>query len=299
MADHAFAVDDLDGARGRDLVDGDQKGAVVQSCQFNGPALECIVQGQLVSVDEIVSSFALESRSVRVLLTVHLLEGDIQIGSRTFGLLVTLAFQGHCVRALHTRFHINSCLGLLRFNSATVESQHLLLVVDCLAGAVVKLFQSDIHDNIDVLRGLRGGLVQSTVCSAKVTPLNLEVSSRNLGQVRAQVEEWVRLEEELVEDLIAVLLVLIPSTVDSVWTHDAQSESLVTIFFENCAQAHVRKHLVRLADQMELRQVEAHLGWVLQRVVLQSILFESAKILIDKVRDRRGRSLFDNLLTRC
>ena len=79
----------------------------------------------------------------------------------------------------------------MRFNGAAIESQDLLLVVDCLAGAVVKLFQSDIHDNIDVLGRLRGGLVQPTVCSAKVTSLNLEVRSRDLGQVRAQVEEWV------------------------------------------------------------------------------------------------------------
>lgn len=49
-------MDDLDGTRGRDLVNGDQKGALIQSRQFNGAALEGIVQGQLVSVDEVVLS---------------------------------------------------------------------------------------------------------------------------------------------------------------------------------------------------------------------------------------------------
>jgi len=104
---------------------------------------------------------------------------------------VTLTFQGHFVRALHARLNVDRCLCLLHFYCAAVKSQNLLLIVDCLAGAVVKLFQSDIHDNIDVLGRLRGGLVQPTVCSAKVTSLNLEVRSRDLGQVRAQVEEWV------------------------------------------------------------------------------------------------------------
>lgn len=146
---------------------------------------------------------------------------------------MTLTFQGHFVRALHARLHVDRCLCLLHFYCAAVKSQNLLLIVDCLAGAVVKLFQSDIHDNIDVLGGLRGRLVQSTICSSEVTSLNFEVRSSDLCQVSAQVEEWVRLQEELVEDLITVLLVLITSTVDSVWALDAQSESLISIFFEN------------------------------------------------------------------
>ena len=143
------------------------------------------------------------------------------------------------MRALHARLHIDSCLGLLHFNCAAVKSQNLLLVVDSLAGAVVKLLQSDIDDNIDVLGGLRCGLVESTVCSSEVTSLNLEVRSRDLCQVRAQVEEWVRFKEEFVEDLITVLLVLVTSTTDSIWAFYAQSESLVSIFFENGSQAHV------------------------------------------------------------
>lgn len=135
--------------------------------------------------------------------------------------MVALAFQGHCVRALHARLHIDSCLGLLHFNCAAVKSQNLLLVVDSLAGAVVKLLQSDIDDNIDVLGGLRCGLVESTVCSSEVTSLNLEVRPRDLCQVRAQVEKGVRFQEEFVEDLITVLLVLVTSTTDSIWAFDA------------------------------------------------------------------------------
>ncbi len=62
---------------------------------------------------------------------------------------------------------------------------------------------------------------------------------------------------------------------NAVRTSDAKSQTLVSVFFEYCAQLLIGKDLVCLANQMELWQVNAHLGRVLQGVILERILFES------------------------
>ncbi len=95
------------------------------------------------------------------------------------------------MRALHARLHINSSLCFLHLNSAAIKTENELLVVDGLARAIVELFQSDIDSHIDVFRRFRFGLVEASVCSAKVTSLNLEVGSSDLGQVSAEIEEWI------------------------------------------------------------------------------------------------------------
>ena len=101
------------------------------------------------------------------------------------------------------------------------------------------------------------------------------IGARHIREVGAEIEEWVRLKEELVKDLVAVLLVLVSTTEDTVGAFDTEAETLVTVLFVNCSQLHARKHFVRLADHVELRQVEAHLSWVLERVVLQGVFLEA------------------------
>ena len=102
------------------------------------------------------------------------------------------------------------------------------------------------------------------------------IGARHIREVGAEIEEWVRLKEELVKDLVAVLLVLVSTTEDTVGAFDTEAKTLVPVLFVNCSQLHARKHFVRLADHVELRQVEAHLSWVLERVVLQGVFLEAA-----------------------
>ena len=120
---------------------------------------------------------------------------------------------------------------MLLLDGASIESEHLLLIGDILASAVVHLFKSHIDSDRDVLCRLWLGLVQASVCSAKVTALDLKVGSRDFGEIGAEVVEGVRLQEELVKDGIAVLLVLIAASEDAVRASDAKSKAIIAIFF--------------------------------------------------------------------
>ena len=62
---------------------------------------------------------------------------------------------------------------------------------------------------------------------------------------------------------------------DAIRAADAQPETFIAILFIDGAVLLVREDLICLADSVELGQVESHLTWVLQWVILQSILLES------------------------
>jgi len=83
-------------------------------------------------------------------------------------------------------------------------------------------------------------LLQTAVSRAEVTSLDLEVGASHFGQVSAQIEEWVRLQEELVKDFIAVLLILVAATEDTIGSLDSKPKPLIAILFEDCAQLLVR-----------------------------------------------------------
>ena len=192
---------------------------------------------------------------------------------------------------MHAGLDENSHTGLLFLNGAAIKSEHLFFVADCLAGTVVHFFESYIHALADVFGGFRRRLAQSAVGSAKVTALNLEVGSENLRQICAKIEEGVRFEEELVENLIAVLLILISAAMDAIGAGDAQPQAFISILFIDGAILLIGEDLVSLADPVELWEVEPHLARVLQWVILQSIFLEP--IMSKKVSLRNYR------LTRC
>ena len=203
-----------------------------------------------------------------------MLEADVEVGGRELSLLVTLTLKAHLLGHFHARLHVDSDRGFLSLDSATIETKDLLLVVDLLARSVVHLLKGDINGDIDILSRLRCGLIETSVGRTKVTAFDLKVGACDLSQVRAQVKEGVRLEEELVEDLVTVFLVLVATTIDAIWASDALSETLIAILLINASELLVGKHLVGLTDEVELWQVHAHLIGVLVRVVLESILFE-------------------------
>ena len=129
-------------------------------------------------------------------------EREMEVGGWKLRLLVTLSSHGHLLSDLHARLDENSHAGLFFLNSTAIKSKYLLFVADSLARTVVHFFKSNIDADADVCSGLRRRLAQSTVSSAKVTALNLEVRSKDLSQICAKVEEGVRFKEELVENFI-------------------------------------------------------------------------------------------------
>ena len=153
---------------------------------------------------------------------------------------------------MHAWLDENSHAGLLFLNSTSIKSEHLFFVADHLARTVVHFFESYIYANADIFRGLRRRLAQSTVGSAKVTALNLKIGSENLRQICAKVEEGVRFEEEFVENLIAVLLILISAAMDAIRAADAQPETLIAILFIDGAILLVGEDLICFADTVEL-----------------------------------------------
>ena len=62
---------------------------------------------------------------------------------------------------------------------------------------------------------------------------------------------------------------------DAIRTADAQSQTFISILFIDGTVLLVREHLISLTDSVELGEVESHLAWILQRVILQGILLES------------------------
>ena len=227
-----------------------------------------------MSVHQAVSILTFELAGVGAGFACHLFEREVEVSGWQLWLLVALSSHGHLLSDLHARFDENSHAGLLFLNSTAIKSEHLLFVADCLARTVVHFFKSNIDADADVCSGLRRRLAQSTVGSAEVTALNLEVRSKDLSQICAKVKEGVRLKEELVENLIAVLLILISTTMDAIRATDAQSQTFIAILVIDGAVLLVREDLICLADSVELGQVESHLTWVLQWVILQSILLE-------------------------
>ena len=173
-----------------------------------------------MSVDQAIHVLALELNSIGARSACDLLEANVQVGGREFSLLVSLTLEGHLVRSFHSWLHHYCDTSFLLLNCSSVKAEHVLLIVDLLAGSVVHLLKSHIDSDRDILGRLRLGLIQTSVGRAKVTAFDLEVGSGDLSKISAQVKERVRLEEKLVEDGVAVLLVLIATSEDAIRSAD-------------------------------------------------------------------------------
>lgn len=245
-----------------------------------------------MSVDKVTAVFALIVRSIGACGALDLTERNIEVGGGSLSLLVALAYKFHFLGRFHAWLNVHGNLSLLGLKSTAIQAENLLLVADSLARAVVQLLKRHVYSHINVTGGLRCGLFKSTIGRTEVTALDFKVGASHLCQVRAQVEEGVRLQEELVKDFVAVLLVLVAATEHTIGAFDAKTEPLVTILLEDGAQLLVGEHFVSLTDQVELGEVETHLGRVLEWVVLQSILLKANV-------NREMLAIIDLILTQC
>ena len=188
---HALSLNNLDGARRRDLINRNHQATAVHCCHFDRSALKRVVQCQLVPVDEAVSVFPFEVGTVGASWAGNLLEANLEVSGWELCLLVALTSESHRMREDHAWLDHDSHGGFLLLNRAAIKTQNLLRVGDFLASTVVHLFESHVDRHADILGRLRLGLVQASVGSAKVTALDLEVSSRDFSKIGAQVVEWV------------------------------------------------------------------------------------------------------------
>ena len=191
--------------------------------------------------------------------------------------LVSLPLKDHLLRLLHAWLNEYINAGLLELLSASIESKELLLVLDRLSRTFVDLTESDVNCNINVFLLWWDWFIHSLECSAEVTALNIKSISLTVRHVRAEIREWIVLKEEFVENLIAVPLILVSTSENTIWTCDSSPQTFLSILLIDRPQLSIRKDLVGLTDGIELSQVHLHLLWTLHWMVLQSILFESTK----------------------
>ena len=75
----------------------------------------------------------------------------------------------------------------------SIKTQYLPLVFDSFARTRIVLLQRAFHCDTNVVKFLRQWLIQSSKGCSKEATLNLSLSSLDISQVSAEVEEWVRL----------------------------------------------------------------------------------------------------------
>ena len=100
--------------------------------------------------------------------------------------------------------NINLCLFL--FDSVSIKSDDLVRVTHSLLCATIEFFQCHFDFNRDILHLRHWRLIESTESSAEHTSFKFEAS------IITNVIERVHLQEENVEDLVAVILVLVSSS---------------------------------------------------------------------------------------
>jgi hypothetical protein len=105
--------------------------------------------------------------------------------------------------------------------------------------------------------------------------------------------EWIAFKEELIEDLIAVLLIDVPALVSSLGILDTEKERFFAMLIVHDLQTSyfnvisfiivtIREDLVGFAELVELFQVDFHLLRMLHGVMSQSKLFETKMQLLGK-----------------
>ena len=136
-------------------------------------------------------------------------------------------------------------------------------------GTAEEFLESYVSRYVNIAHSGRFRLIHST--ESRSENASLELSAHGV----ADVEVGIVFKEELVEDFVAVVLVLVASTHHAVGPHDSSAQSLATILLEDGLELQATEHLITLTDKLELRLVHAHVLRVLHRVVLQRQLFES------------------------
>jgi hypothetical protein len=91
----------------------------------------------------------------------------------------------------------------------------LSLVGDCFLSATVEVFKRALESDFNVRHRFGHNFIQSSLRSAKVTSFNLRSFGVN------NFTEGVLVQEELLENLVAILLVKVASTTDAIGSNDS------------------------------------------------------------------------------
>lgn len=210
-----------------------------------------------MSVNQIVVTLSLE-QFIGQRIKLH-----YQISRLLARLLVTLSLEDQLLRVKHTRAdeHINA--GIFLLYCATIKSNNLALVFNLFLAAAIELPECNVQCDGDVVQFWGFWFIQSAKSSAEHRSFKFKPS------VVTDVKEWVHLEEKVVKNLVAVVLVLVAATEHSVRSLDASAKGFFTILLIDSLQLGVAENLVSLADQLELRLIHTHLLGVLHGMHLE------------------------------
>ena len=133
------------------------------------------------------------------------------------GLTVTETTKEHLCAALHSFLDEDLNAGGLLLNGHSIEADYLSLVFNHLSDSAVELNERAIYSYKNIFERSRWRLVHSTEGGSKVRAIIFSA----LGF--ADVVEQVGLQEDPIKNFIAVVLILVAASSDTVWALDTRA----------------------------------------------------------------------------
>lgn len=159
-----------------------------------------------MSVDEVVFVDSLEG----TVCVNSLHQFDVEVRRATARSLVSFTSAFELSSYLHAGSHKDFMSALLLADSASIKSNYLTLVVDNLACSAVEVLESAIQSHMHIGHGLGKNLIESSKGSSEIGALDLGSLSID------DLSKRILFQEEVLEDLVAVLLVDVASSPDTI-----------------------------------------------------------------------------------
>ena len=179
-----------------------------------------------MGIDEVVLIHAFEGGVGIGLFT----EFDVEVGGGSAGLFVALSGDGELGADFHTGADEDLLNTAFLSNSTPVKPDNLPLIVNIFPSSTVEVLQRAHQSNVDIGHRLGQDFIEAAEGSAEIGAFDL--SSFGVDDLG----EGVLLEEEFLENLIAVLLVDIATSADAIGSENAGMEHFFAILFIDSPQ---------------------------------------------------------------
>ena len=249
----SLSLNNFDAARRVNLINCNQQVSSIKCRHWDWFALDNINQAHRMSIEETVFILAFELARIRSSSRRYHFKLDIEICWLVLCRLIAESFKLQCLWFWHSWFHedVDKCRFCL--NRASIESDDLSPVRDLFLGSIEEFIQWSLNSNVDIIWFGWSWLPHSSECSSEEASFDLAVCTSNISQICAQVEERILFQEEFIENLIAVLLILVTASEDTIRSFNSSSKTFSSITLIHRSSLLIREHFVRLTDRMELR----------------------------------------------
>lgn len=183
-------------------------------------------------------------------------------------MLVSFTFISKIIERSHAGLNFNLFIANCILKGFAIKCNRLLLIANGFHRAVIEFLESRWDHDFDCGHRRKFWLMNATKGGSKKTSLNL------CALFVTDIIESVIFQEVGVEDLVAVLLVNVPSIVDFVWTFHSHAELVFTIYVINGFQLWVTQNFVSLTNFVEGLKMDFHMSSIFERMVLKGKFFE-------------------------